>query len=99
MLMQCVAIKDRALDTFGPPMFVHTLAQGIRAFTDAINDPNNHVSKHPDDYDLWHLAAYDDAEGTFTNLPKPIQIAIGKNACLTYPTPSASPTKLVAAQS
>lgn len=83
MIMQVLAIKDTAMDTYGQPLFVHTIAQGIRIFGDAINNKENPMSKHPEDYNLYHLGEYNDGTGTFiqrddpdTNGPK--QLVLGK---------------------
>lgn len=79
MQLVLVAVRDRALDTFGRPIFAHTLGQAIRSFQDEINraDPNNEMHRHPEDYDLYHLGYWDDQTGEFHNIDKPKQIAIG----------------------
>jgi len=75
-----VAVRDRALDAFGRPVYVQALAHAIRSFQDEINRhaPDNEMSKHPEDYDLYYLATYNDDTGQFTNTERPTQIAIGK---------------------
>lgn len=78
MNLTIVAIHDRATDAYSTPIFVHTTGQAIRGFQDEINEPNNPMSKHPDDYDLYQLGEYDNATGAFTNLKEPRQLAIGK---------------------
>lgn len=62
------AVKDRATDAFGQPMFLQTKPQAIRLFADEINKPHteqrpNPLNQHPDDYDLYELGAYDPNEG------------------------------------
>lgn len=83
MIMQVFAIKDRALNAFLQPFFAPTIGAAIRAFSDGINDPQHAMNSHPDDYDLWHLATWDDASGTFNQVSDqhefPHQVAIGKN--------------------
>lgn len=80
MILQIVAIRDRAADAFQQPWFVHTIGQAIRAFGDEINRKDSPAGQHPDDYDLYHLGSYDDFEGHLTNNEGgPKQIAIGKN--------------------
>lgn len=82
MNLKIVAIRDRALDAYGRPIFVHTVGQAIRSFQDEINraEANNEMNKHPDDYDLYLLGDYDDSTGKITNVTDgPQQIAIGKN--------------------
>lgn len=73
-----VAVHDRALDAFLPPWTTPATGAAIRAFQDAINDPQSPMQKHPDDYDLYQLAVYNDGTGRITPLDEPKQIAIGK---------------------
>ena len=83
MIHFVVTIKDRAIDTFLRPVCYPSLGAAIREFADEINNPQSPMNKHPDDYDLYHVATYDDVRGAFANTPEPNQIAIGKNAILT----------------
>lgn len=81
MKLTIVAVHDRAADAFGRPIFVNSIGLAIRSFQDEINTPreNNEMNRHPDDFDLFHLADFDDSTGIFTNVPDgPKQIAIGK---------------------
>lgn len=73
-----LAVHDRALDAFLPPWTAPAPGGAIRAFQDAINDQQSPMNKHPDDYDLYQLAVYDDNTGKITPLDEPKQIAIGK---------------------
>lgn len=82
MELKVYAIKDRQLDGFMHPFYMHTHGQATRAFRDQINDPESSASKHPEDYDLYYLGNFDDQTGQFTsqdNAGKPKQIAIGAN--------------------
>lgn len=78
-----VAIRDRAVDGFMQPGFVPALGLAVRQFQDELNreDRANPLWAHPEDYDLYLLASYDDSAGTFTvgdeKLPK--MIAVGKD--------------------
>lgn len=80
MIYQVVSVRDRAADAFGRPIFVLALGQAIRSFQDEINRQadNNEMNRHPEDYDLYHLGTFDDANGRFNNLPDIKQLAIGK---------------------
>lgn len=85
MITQVVAIKDRALDAFMNPFHAQTLGQAIRSFSDEINRKaqDNNMNQHPEDYDLYHLGAFDNTTGRFTNEEEqPKQIAIGKNCSI-----------------
>lgn len=79
MILQIVAIRDRAVDAFHRPAFVPAIGAAIRSFGDEINRraADNELNKHPEDYDLYHLGTYDDAHASFSILERPKQIAIG----------------------
>lgn len=81
MRLAVLAIRDRAANAFDRPMFFTSLGAAIRAFGDEINrkHDNNSMNKHPEDYDLYHLGEYNDEDAQFAQLPKPKQIAIGKD--------------------
>lgn len=81
MRYKVLAIRDRAADTFSQPMFFASLGSGVRAFGDEVKrvHENNNLNKHPEDFDLFHLADYDDDTGTFEGLSRPVQVAIGKD--------------------
>lgn len=50
------SVKDRLANVYSHPMYFATEGQAIRAFQDALADPQNSMSKHPDDYDLYRRA-------------------------------------------
>lgn len=81
MKLKIVAVRDRAVDAFMRPFTVQSTGQAIRSFGDEINraSQDNPMHAHPDDYDLYELAEYDENTGAITQTPDhPKQIAIGK---------------------
>lgn len=79
MKMCILAIRDRAIDAFGRPMFMTHSGAAVRGFGDEINKESSEMYAHPDDYDLYELGTWDDNTGAFDIHPHPLQIAIGKN--------------------
>lgn len=79
MKLNIVSIYDRKLEAFGAPATVTALGGAIRGFQDAIQDKDTQFSKHPEDYELFHIATWDDATARFNNLEQPKSIAIGAN--------------------
>lgn len=77
-----VSVKDRAADAFGRPAFVPSVGVAIRSFTDEINrdHPDNQMFGHPDDFDLYELAMYDDSTGVVEMLDTPKLLILGKMA-------------------
>lgn len=61
------AVRDSAAQLFGQPIFVRHTAQAMRSFTDEVNrqDENNTYYKHPEDYELWQIATFDEETGQF----------------------------------
>lgn len=62
-----VAVKDSALQAFGNPFFVPTASAAVRSFKDEVNRQasDNTLNKHPDDFELWQLAEWDNETGLF----------------------------------
>lgn len=63
-----VAVKDSAVQAFNRPFYAPAIGAALRSFNDEVNrkDKDNTMAQHPDDFELWHLATFDDTEGTFT---------------------------------
>jgi hypothetical protein len=81
MKMHIVVLRDITANVYGQPNFVASIGAAIRAFADNINgkDPNNIVSQHPTDFEMYRLGTYDDELAFFDLLTRPEQIATGKN--------------------
>lgn len=81
MVLFVCAMFDSATQAYGRPIFVNAPGQAMRSFQDEINRPaaDNDLNKHPDDFELWHLANYDDTHGTFTS-SAPVLLMRGKDA-------------------
>lgn len=78
-IQHILAIRDRAVDAFGVPIFVPAVGAAVRSFSDEINRPESPYAVHPEDYDLFHLGEYDAAAGAIRPYDKPRQVAIGKD--------------------
>lgn len=80
MRYKILAIRDRAIDSFGVPVFSASVGGAIRSFADEVNNPRegNQLHKHPEDFDLFALGEYDDATGEF-DVSRPQQVAVGKD--------------------
>lgn len=78
MIYQVVCVRDAALNGFGRPFFVASLGTAIRSFGDEISRKaeDNAMFQHPEDYDLYHVGAFDDATGDLKGIA-PERIAVG----------------------
>ena len=81
MILHIFAVRDRATDQFGTPMFLVNKGHAIRSFSDEINRSavDNQLFNHADDFDLYALGLYDTDKGMFTCDRGPEQIAVGKD--------------------
>lgn len=81
MKLVILAVHDRAVDAFMTPMFMQSIGQAVRSFTDEVNRPaeDNILYKHPEDYDLFELGTFDSNTGKFDMREDPRQVAIGKD--------------------
>lgn len=78
----CVAVFDQQLGAYMRPFFAQTEGAAIRAFSDAMRDVSagNELAKHPEDYDLFALAEFDDFTGKFTAPDQPVRLVTGRQA-------------------
>jgi hypothetical protein len=81
MIQIICAVKDRAADAFGRPLFVPSIGLAVRSFSDEVNrsDPENQMFNHSDDFDLYEIGVYDDNTGIIQCHPQPRQLALGKS--------------------
>lgn len=63
MLLQIFAVYDVKAECYNTPFFMSSNGQAIRAFSDMLSDDRTMISKHPDDFSLYHLGEYDDNNG------------------------------------
>lgn len=78
LLFVC-AVRDRAVDSYGSPVFVVATGQAIRSFSDEINNAESAFAKHPEDYDLYQLGQYSQDEGTLIPIGTPKLLVVGKD--------------------
>jgi len=80
MLRIVFAVKDRAIDSFLPPVAYVAEGQATREFKDEIEREGSPMRAHPDDYDLYRIGTFDDQTGKYTNEPEqPKLVTRGKD--------------------
>lgn len=77
MTTKVCAVRDRAMDQYGQPIFTPTIGTAVRAFQDEINNEQSSMHKHADDYDLYHIGDYEADTGQLIPV-QPKMIAVGK---------------------
>lgn len=68
MRVAVLSIYDSKSEMFSEPQFVAAVGQGVRSFSDAVNDGKSLYAKHPDHFTLFHIAWYDTQSGAFENV-------------------------------
>jgi hypothetical protein len=81
MIQIICAVKDRAADAFGRPLFVPSVGLAIRSFSDEVNrsDSENQMFNHSDDFDLYEIGSFDDNTGIIECHPQPKLLSLGKS--------------------
>lgn len=77
-ILKVLAVRDRAVDAYGTPVFVSAVGQAVRSFVDECNRDDSQLSQHPEDFDLYLIGEYDQDRGQLLPLD-PRQVAIGKD--------------------
>jgi len=85
MKLTLCTVKDRAADAFGRPMFVRSIGEAIRSFSDEVNrsGDDNQLYNHSDDFDLFELGEFDDNTGLFVLHEQPKLVSLGKQVKIT----------------
>lgn len=64
MKVKVYSLFDSAAKAYTQPFFMQNDGLAIRAFQDNVNaKEENNVSKHPDQFTLFHIGDWDDTEG------------------------------------
>jgi len=77
MELVLLGVRDRTAEFFFPPFFARTKVEGLRSFTQLINDKAR--TGAPSEYELVHLAIFDDQTGHLEVLPVPSLMANGSD--------------------
>ena len=74
MIHYIFALRDGKLQAFMPPFFAQTEAVACRMVADVVNgEKNNNVASHPEDFELFVIGTFSDADGTVVPMaPRPV---------------------------
>lgn len=73
-MLQVFSVYDSAVEAYAKPFFAVSIGEARRSFMDACNDPQMMFAKHPDDYTLFHLGAFDESNAVFETLLTPTSL-------------------------
>lgn len=78
MLVLC-SVYDSAVGAYGRPFFARAKGEALRAFADEVGNPSSEFGKHPEDYSLVYLGAFDELRGEFALADKPDVLLYGRD--------------------
>lgn len=64
MILNAYSLYDRKALQYHTPFFATADGSAVRSVSDLVADPNTTVGRHPGDYVLYRVGAYDDASGS-----------------------------------
>lgn len=67
--LQAFSIRDKIANLFMPPFYMPNRGMAVRAFGEDCKNPQANFHKFPDDFELYHIGAYDEESGTLYSLP------------------------------
>lgn len=68
MKLKVFSIYDSKAEYYMTPFMCGTKGEALRIFSDAANDPQSFISKHPADYTLFEIAGFDRETGKYESL-------------------------------
>lgn len=77
MMVQVFAVRDSKAELYSQPWFSQTLASGVRAFEQVVNDGKSDFGRYPNDFCLFHICQYDDANGVMVPNASGGSVSIG----------------------
>lgn len=66
MITQIYAVYDKKAEAYQMPFFSVNDATAIRMLSRAVLDSNSMLGANPEDFQLMHIAAFDDSVGVIT---------------------------------
>lgn len=77
MILNIFSIYDSKIESYMKPFYCNTKGEAIRMFSDGLKESDSLISKHPEDFTLFHLGEYDDSTAKFTPLETPHSLGVG----------------------
>lgn len=89
-MLEIFTVYDCKAEVYNRPLFARSTQEAIRMFTDAANNKDGEVGRHPEDYTLFRIGRYSEEKGlielekTHISLCKGIDVVKtgGKKLCV-----------------
>lgn len=75
MILNIFSIFDEKAQAFSRPVLFNALGQALRSFSDLAKDKTTDIASHPEDFSLYHIGEFDDADAQIKSYPQPRLIA------------------------
>lgn len=75
MQLKIYSVYDSKLPCYNQPIFIRSVGEALRMFTQAVQDPEHGYCKHAEDFTLFELGVWDDEAATITLHAAPVSIA------------------------
>lgn len=72
--LQMFALFDKKAVAYSLYYAMPQKGQVLRAMEDDVNNPQTAMSRHPEDYALYHIGEFDDASGSIKCLASPVHV-------------------------
>jgi hypothetical protein len=79
MTLELFTIYDTKSETYFQPFYMLNTAMALRQFADMANDKESNISKHPEDYTLYHLGSWQDQDAKFETIDKKLIASANEN--------------------
>lgn len=77
MIRKVFCIYDVKAELYSQPFFMTAVGEAVRAFKDLVNDRNTSPGRHPADFKLVQVAAWDDQTARFVNMDPVVGLGMG----------------------
>lgn len=89
MKLEVFSVRDMKAEAFLQPFFVQTVGAALRAFGDAVDKEDSPFHKHPEDYVLYQIGEYNDADGSLVSISPVKMLACASDFVLAKGVPPA----------
>lgn len=76
MMYSVFCIFDSGIQTWLPPIYARNKGDMLRQFSDAVNNPQSNLFKHPGDYTLFEVGKWNDDKCEFDLLKTPLKLGV-----------------------
>lgn len=91
MLIQVFTIYDSKAEIYLKPFHCESIGVALRSLMDVLEDPKHEMTKHSEDFTLFHLGDFDNKKGKYTQFQTPKSVG----TVLEYKTQKPNPNTTV----